>query len=245
MPDTIGILERSPFAELPPVDPTVKQLGARAFTRGWDLIENQRLTRVGESTWGVGSMGNLISIGGGVVLGGTTTGVEVRSLYSLRLSKQVQKVLWQTPDVAAARVGQFKVFGIHLETQAEPPQAIFEGIRGRLTGPVKFFAKLLEVWGLDNNDGAKLLGYEDVRFVRDLLSGASSLRTKDVKDRVRYLFEIDAALGQLFRDEAVERNWLREPRPELDGYSPLDILLEGSMEKLLLVKQYVERISGR
>ncbi len=129
--------------------------------------------------------------------------------------------------------------------QAEPQLTILVGLRGRLTGPVEFFAKLLEVWGLDNNDGAKLLGYEDVRFVRDLLSGASSLRTKDVKDRVRYLFEIDAALGQLFRDEAVERDWLREPRPELDGYSPLDILLEGSMEKLLLVKQYVERISGR
>ena len=140
---------------------------------------------------------------------------------------------------------QFPAFEIPRGVQAEPQPTILVGLRGRLTGPVEFFAKLLEAWGLDNNDGAKLLGYEDVTFVRDLLSGASSLRTKDVKDRVRYLFEIDAALGRLFRDEAVERDWLSEPRPELDGDSPLNLLLEGSMENLLLVKQFVERISGR
>lgn len=123
--------------------------------------------------------------------------------------------------------------------------AISGQLRGRLTGPVQFFTRLLEVWELDENAGAKLLGYEGVTQVRDLLSGAASLRGRDAKDRIRYLFEIDAALGQLFRDEAVELDWLRESRSELGGDNPLALLLEGSMENLLVVKQLVERISGR
>ncbi len=129
--------------------------------------------------------------------------------------------------------------------QTEPQPEISEIMPGRRTGPVQFFAKLLEVWGLEDDDGAKLLGYEQVAYVRDLLSGAASLRTRDARDRVRYLLEIRAALDELFRDEAVERDWLREIRPELDSNSPLALLLEGSMENVLLVKQFVERISGR
>lgn len=117
--------------------------------------------------------------------------------------------------------------------------------RGRLTGPVQFFAKLLEIWELDESDGATLLGFEQESCVGDLLSGATSLRTRDAKDRIRCLFEIRAALDQLFRDETAERDWLREARPELSGNNPLALLLEGSMENVLLVKQFVERISGR
>lgn len=117
-------------------------------------------------------------------------------------------------------------------------------LRGRRTGPVQLFAKLLENWELNENDGAKLLGYDDAKSVRDLLSGAASLRARDVKDRIRYLLMIDAALDQLFQDEVTERDWLREERVELGGKNPLSILLEGSMENVLIVKQFVEHISG-
>ena len=41
-------------------------------------------------------------------------------------------------------------------------------------------------------------------------------------------------------DEAVENDWLRETHATLDGQVPMDLLLEGSMENLLLVKEYVE-----
>ena len=127
--------------------------------------------------------------------------------------------------------------------QIEP--IIWSGLRGRRTGPVQLFVKLLENWELNENDGAKLLGYDDAKSVRDLLSGAASLRARDVKDRIRYLLMIDAALDQLFRDEATERDWLKEERVELDGKSPLAILLEGSIENMLIVKQFVEHVSGR
>lgn len=116
---------------------------------------------------------------------------------------------------------------------------------GRVTAPVRFFARVLEVWGLDRSAAAKLLGYEDDRLAHELLSGAASLRTRDAKDRIRHVFVIREALHQLFRDERVEREWLREPRPELNNNTPIQLLLEGSMENMLLVRQLVEWMVGR
>ena len=53
------------------------------------------------------------------------------------------------------------------------------------------------------------------------------------------------ALHSLFRDIGTEREWLREPRPELNDQSPLDLLLEGSMENFLIVSQFVQWMAGR
>lgn len=117
--------------------------------------------------------------------------------------------------------------------------------RGRVTGPVRVFARLIEVWGLSESDGATLLGFDDSSSVRKLLTGVTTLGTRDEQDRVRYLFQIHDALHQLFQNDEQESEWLREPRDSLGGNSPLDLLLEGSMYNLLLVKQYVEYLSGR
>ncbi len=81
--------------------------------------------------------------------------------------------------------------------------------------------------------------------VEGLLSGRVTLRGRDVKDRIAYLFRIRKTLSALFRDENVENEWLREPHGALNGKSPMDIMLEGSMENLLLVKEYVEAAAGR
>lgn len=118
-------------------------------------------------------------------------------------------------------------------------------LKARKTGEVQFFEKLLDVWGLDEQQGGVLLGFPKVEYVRDLLSGAASLRNRDAKDRLRNLIEIRTALDALYRDGTVEREWLREPQPDLEGMSPLDLLLEGSMENLLRVRQFVEYLSGR
>lgn len=58
------------------------------------------------------------------------------------------------------------------------------------------------------------------------------------------LFRIRKTLYSLFRDEKAENDWLREPHDALDGQKPIDIMLEGSMENLLLVKEYVEEAAG-
>ena len=118
---------------------------------------------------------------------------------------------------------------------------------GRITGPVKFVNQLLATWYLGPEKACILLGFEPSRFayVHGVLQGYETLTGRDAKDRIAHLFQIRKLLSALFRDEAVENEWLREPRDVLKGKTPMDLLLEGSMENLLLVREYVELVTGR
>jgi hypothetical protein len=116
----------------------------------------------------------------------------------------------------------------------------------RIPGPVQFFKKLLEFWNLSISDATSLLGYEsaDQRLVAELLAGRTSLRGRDAKDRITALFRIRSLLAELFQSADVENAWLREPKSDLANRCPLDLLRDGSMENLLLLRQYVEHVSG-
>lgn len=81
--------------------------------------------------------------------------------------------------------------------------------------------------------------------MKDVLQGYATLRGRDANDRIAHLFQIRKLLSALFQDEAVENEWLRETRDALQGKTPMNLLLEGSMENLLLVKEYVEVVTGR
>ena len=117
----------------------------------------------------------------------------------------------------------------------------------RLSGPIWFVEKLLKTWRLDRSDAVPLLGLEpsDLSYATDVLAGRATLRGRDAKDRIAYLFRIRKTLSALFRDEDVENEWLRERHEMLDDKAPMDLLLDGSMENLLLVKEYVEAVAGR
>ena len=117
---------------------------------------------------------------------------------------------------------------------------------GRPTGPVQFVRKLMEAWRLDGPDAVRLLGFdpEDVDYVAAVLDGRRPLRGRDVRDRVAHLFCIRRTLWSLFRNPDAENGWLRERHSMLNGASPLSLMLGGSMEDLLLVREYVESAAG-
>ena len=117
----------------------------------------------------------------------------------------------------------------------------------RLTGPVQFINKLLATWQLDPKDAVPLLGHElsEMPYVSDLLNGRTALKGRDTKDRIVYLFHIRKTLSALFLSEEDENKWLRRPHAALEGQTPMQRLLEGSMEDLLLVKEFVEEAAGR
>jgi hypothetical protein len=119
--------------------------------------------------------------------------------------------------------------------------------RARVTGPIEFMNQLLVTWRLEPEMAYTLLGFEsaDCVYVCNVLRGFAILRGRDAKDRISYLFEIRSSLWALFQDEAVENEWLREPQEVLGGKTPIDLLQEGSMENLLLVKECVELAAGR
>ena len=106
---------------------------------------------------------------------------------------------------------------------------------------------LLKTWELKQDDAAPLLGFEqsDRAYVRGLLSGRRGLTGRDVKDRIAHLLHIRMTLASLFRSEAVENQWLREEHAMLANQTPLQLLLDGGMENLLLVKEYVDAAAGK
>lgn len=116
----------------------------------------------------------------------------------------------------------------------------------RVSGPVQFVIKLMSFWRLSRSEVTNLLGFGegDARYMADLLDGTQPLLGRDAKDRIAYLFRIRALLSSLFRDIDVENQWLRESHAPLDGRRPLD-LMRGSMQDLLLAKEYTETLAGR
>ena len=112
----------------------------------------------------------------------------------------------------------------------------------RISGPVQFIRKLINFWRLDDADVVSLLGYEplETEYVTKELHHGRGLPGRDFKDRIAYLFHIRRTLWSLFQDLDVENEWLREKHSMLRGKSPISLLLEGSMENLLLVVEYVE-----
>lgn len=119
-------------------------------------------------------------------------------------------------------------------------------VAGRLTGPIQFVQKLMECWGLDCEDMVRLLGYapDDAEYGLAVLDGRTALHGRDVRDRIAHLFCIRRTLWSLFRDLEVENEWLRERHRMLNEKSPLSLMLEGSMEDMLLAREYVEAAAG-
>ena len=115
------------------------------------------------------------------------------------------------------------------------------------SGPIKLVKSILATWRLQPMDVLPLLGYESTQwfYVEGLLNGRGILSGRDVKDRIACLFEIRRTLSGLFKDQDVENAWLRETHSMLNEQSPLDLLLQGSIENLLLVRDYVELAAGR
>lgn len=122
-------------------------------------------------------------------------------------------------------------------------------IHNRLTGPIKFVRRLLKIWKLEPQDAVPLLGLEQSEqpYVEDMLGGYGHElpASRDVKDRIAYLFQIRSTLANLFRDEEEENDWLREHHSMLDGQSPLTLLRQGTMENLLIVRDYVLTVAGK
>lgn len=164
---------------------------------------------------------------------------ELREAISQAPSERTDEAHVAEQDVLSENMFQF-------DGKSLPHVAVRLPVQQRITGPVKFLRKLSATWRLRDQDAAALLGFDetDADRARDLLAGQADLKGRDVKDRIVCLFQIRKTLHSLLQDDTAENEWLRQPHVELDQERPMDLLLEGSMENLLLVKDYVEAIAG-
>ena len=92
-----------------------------------------------------------------------------------------------------------------------------------------------------------LPGFEDSdrHYVRNLLNGHTALAGRDVEDWVICLLQIRKTLSALFLNEEVENEWVKEKHAMLNNIAPMELMLEGTMENLLLVRGYVDAAAGK
>ncbi len=161
----------------------------------------------------------------------------INMIESPQISKWDQEKILKSRELSTMRLSQVKAD----QTATDSPL-----ISNRLTGPIQFLNKLLKTWNIGPKEAVYLLGFErsSRQHVEKLLNGTVRLEGRDVKDRIVYLFEIQSALSALFMDESAENQWIREPQPLLDDQVPLNLMLEGGMENLLLVLNCVDEIAG-
>ena len=134
------------------------------------------------------------------------------------------------------------VHALHFGQPASSEQVLG---RGRITGPVSYLKLLLKEWRLRDIDAAPLLGFErdQASEANAILNGIRTLSGHDAKDRIRALLSINALLNDMFRDDDSKNQWLRCHHRSLYE-TPLSLMLSGSMEKLLIVRDFVKYIAG-
>lgn len=116
---------------------------------------------------------------------------------------------------------------------------------GRITGPVAALKSLASRWRLDDSQVKTLLSLSAHQSAGDLFRGTISLVGDDQRHRAGYLITIDGLLSGILRGPDITYAWLTESKRALDGDSPLERMLKGSMEDMLTVKQLVEAMAGQ
>lgn len=188
--------------------------------------------------------------------GNLTPSRHTRHLNEPRTSTRPNAGLYLT-RVRSRYLRSWRDYGFAERALTDPPGTSFRqglsrstarvSVPRRLAGPVQFLKRLMEDWALTEADAALLLGFNetDLELVGPFLEGREALSGRDVRDRIAHLFEIRKTLSMLFRDLDTENGWLREPQELLDQRDPMSLLLGGSMEDLLLVRDYVDAAAGR
>lgn len=124
------------------------------------------------------------------------------------------------------------------------PSRTAAGYHVRAQGQIVLLEAFFKDWGCTEDGSAFLLGYSLVE-AREVFLGIRSLTHRDAIDRVKSLLRIGIILDNLFNgNELSVREWLRSSDDLLGGQTPLAVLLEGSLESVLRVKQVVELRAG-
>lgn len=107
---------------------------------------------------------------------------------------------------------------------------------------------LLKRWNIATEDRTRFLGFSvsDKQYVERLLVGREMLvQGSETEERIGILYYIRCVLGALFRDKEVESRWLRVSHPQLEGKSPMDLIMSGPRSYLVAARIHVDWVSGR
>ena len=118
--------------------------------------------------------------------------------------------------------------------------------RKRLTpSAVKAVLRLVAAWGGSNADGAALLGVSESSWDRMKAGRWDGTLSQDQLTRASALIGIFKGLHLLFADSMADR-WPRLPNrgPIFDRKSPIEVMVEGGIPRMLETRQYIDALRG-
>ena len=120
-----------------------------------------------------------------------------------------------------------------------------------LSGPgLRTFVRIADLWGLNQGQRRLVLGKPPRSTYRTWLKAAREQRdltlTVDVLMRISATLGIHQALGVLHAEERDGVAWLRGTNraAPFGGMTPLDVMLDGTLEGLLAVRRFLDAMIG-
>ena len=121
----------------------------------------------------------------------------------------------------------------------------FTSLAPNLRPELEVALKIAARWKLSSDETAIVLGYDVGLQLAPLMSGLFGFGTRDRQDRARLLYDIYEGLFSLFRSPAKERKFLHTKQPKLAGQTLHDLMIEGSMLRLIMARDFVNFYNGR
>ena len=111
---------------------------------------------------------------------------------------------------------------------------------------LRAFFKLIEHWGLNDQQGRTLLGEPAARTYARWKAGQVDLSriSRDTRERLSMLMGIHKSVRYLFTDLSRAYGWLHKPNRAFGGESALSRLLAGSISDLVAVRAYLDAERG-
>jgi hypothetical protein len=109
---------------------------------------------------------------------------------------------------------------------------------------LKAFVALARHWDLSNHEAAMLLGVSGSTWDR-IKKGNRPALNQDQLTRVSALIGTYKGLHLLFADEMADR-WprLKNKGPLFEGSTPIDVMIEGGIPRMLDVRRYIDAVRG-
>lgn len=124
-----------------------------------------------------------------------------------------------------------------------PEQRRDPQLRKRLAGPaLRAFFAITERWRLATAQQRALLGYPAESTFFLWKKGLNTTLSHDQLERISLVLGIHRGVRLIFADDAVGDAWMQAPNtdPVFGGKSPLQRMLDGSIDDLYAVRRYVD-----
>jgi hypothetical protein len=120
-------------------------------------------------------------------------------------------------------------------------------VRRRLSGPaIRSFFNVATKWGLSVDQQRGLLGWPAPSTYHKYKSGQVGILSFDTLTRISLLLGIYKALHILYSQAELADQWIKlaNLNPIFGGKSPLDLMLDGGMDSLFVVRRLLDGRRG-